>query len=772
MLKRLWFPASVRARLLLAFAILAVAALILAVAAWWSLSNTESALRGFDERVLPEISRSLELAERTANLAALAPYVSEATSPFLLQGESERLKSKAKHVMKLAQSIPELEAEAPRLSPLMSDLQDTLSELISHTRQDLFLREDMRQYLFRMDRLRQRIDGDGLDADVRGPVRAAMDALLAGTTAGSEQAIGHFRDGLQSHLAGLGGRAPGIAREIRAMGTGKDSVFGLRRKQLALQQRKAYLLATTRAISERLSSEVTAYVNRLQDRVADQSASVSAAVTSGKTGIALIGLLCMVAAGLGVYLVRRLVRNLKAVTGLMTRLAEGDTGQATPATDRRDEIGALARAFHVFRENAVALKDQSRLLETVFNNMNDGLSVFDGDGRLLTWNPQYVQILELPPGRIHKGVDLDEVQRILPPVAHENRTLTGSTLQMDAVNARRLATPQTFERYYANGRVVEFRSRPMPDGGFVTLYSDLTDRKAVEAQLRQSQKMEVLGQLTGGVAHDFNNLLAAVIGNLQMLEERSDLEPRARRYVERALAAADRGASLTGRLLAFARRQQLRPEATEVDALVKGMQDLVEYSVGPGVEIETRTAAPGVLVYVDPGQLENALLNLAINASAAMPDGGRLGFATRQVDGDDGPTVAIEVSDTGCGIPEGQLERVFEPFYTTKDTGEGSGLGLSIVYGFVKQSGGDVRVDSRVGEGTSIVLTLPLLPADAVFASQGEGTSVEKPVLPPMHVLVVEDDPQVRDVACELLGHLGHRVTAVACLEDAMAAVA
>ncbi|HXH04764.1 MAG TPA: PAS-domain containing protein, partial [Candidatus Competibacteraceae bacterium] len=564
------------------------------------------------------------------------------------------------------------------------------------------------------------------------------------------------------------GLSPPLARtaaELERLGGAADGVFALRARQLGLRERKAYLLSTTRAVSEQLSDEVKRFVGALQERMAQQGRSVAAAVERGKTGIVAMTLLSLLALAGGSAVVLGLTRRLGAVTRLMTRLAQGDTARATPAVERRDEIGALARAFQVFRDNAVHLKEQTRLLETVFDSMTDGLSVFDRDGRLVAWNPQYLAILRLPAEQIHAGMSLEAVQALLAREPHENRALDGRAVDMAELNLRRREQPSSFERHYAGGRVVEFRSRPMPGGGFVTLYSDLSERKAVEAQLRQAQKMEVLGQLTGGVAHDFNNLLAAVIGNLQLLESTEPLAEAGQRYTRRALAAAERGANLVHRLLAFARRQRLAPEPLRVDELIEGMLDLLEYSVGSGVAIELDLQAGDAWVHADPAQLENALLNLAINASAAMPGGGRLRFATRVQAAE--TAVEICVADSGSGIPEELLGRVFEPFFTTKPHGQGSGLGLSMVYGFVKQSGGDIRIDSRVGEGTTVSITLPRLPQVAAVASEAPAAAA-----PPRGrgelVLVVEDDPQVLGAAEDMLRALGYRTLTAASAEAAL----
>jgi signal transduction histidine kinase len=254
--------------------------------------------------------------------------------------------------------------------------------------------------------------------------------------------------------------------------------------------------------------------------------------------------------------------------------------------------------------------------------------------------------------------------------------------------------------------------------GAVGTWLDVTEQRAVERQLRHAQRMEAVGQLTGGVAHDFNNLLAIVIGTLDLLLQQLPADGEPQELVNQAIEAAERGAALTRRLLAFARQQTLRPVATGINALIAGMQPLLQRAVGEPIVITLQAQADLWPARVDPGQLEHAILNLAVNARDAMPQGGTLAIATfntviepdntvDQTDATAGDYVCIRVSDSGTGIPPDTLPRVFEPFFTTKEVGQGSGLGLSMVFGFVKQSGGQVRIDSELGAGTSVTLYLP-----------------------------------------------------------------
>jgi nitrogen-specific signal transduction histidine kinase/CheY-like chemotaxis protein len=301
------------------------------------------------------------------------------------------------------------------------------------------------------------------------------------------------------------------------------------------------------------------------------------------------------------------------------------------------------------------------------------------------------------------------------------------------------------------------------------IFQDVTERIRLEDQLRQAQKMEAVGQLTGGVAHDFNNLLAVIMGNLELLLEQVERGSKAFSLATRALAAGGRGADLTHRLLAFSRRQPLQPVPVDVNELIRGMHELLIRTLGEDVDIELVGGAGLWQCDVDPGQLENAILNLSINARDAMPGGGRLTIETSNARVDDAYAAALEnvaagqyvllaISDTGTGMDKDVIAQAFDPFFTTKEVGKGSGLGLSMIYGFVKQSGGHARIYSELGEGTTMKLYLPRstvkgAPMAAVNASAMAGTKERGET-----ILVVEDDAEVRTVTVTILGDLGYEV--------------
>jgi signal transduction histidine kinase/CheY-like chemotaxis protein len=310
------------------------------------------------------------------------------------------------------------------------------------------------------------------------------------------------------------------------------------------------------------------------------------------------------------------------------------------------------------------------------------------------------------------------------------------------------------------------------------LVGEMATREAAEARLRQAQKMDAVGQLTGGIAHDFNNMLAVVLGGVELAKRRiDDGKGDPGRYLDSAMEGASRAAALTKRLLAFARAEPLLPSATDPDALIAGMSDLLDRTLGERITIRHRPRVGGWPIFADRHQLENALLNLAVNARDAMENGGTLTVATAQValaagdvpDLDAGDYVRIAVSDTGTGIERAVLDRIFEPFFTTKPTGKGTGLGLSQVFGYARQSGGTVTVDSIVGTGTTVSIYLPRHTADAVTGTIGTEQLVHPVPGRTAPILVVEDDRRVLTATVDALLELGHRP--VACLgpDDAAA---
>ena len=433
--------------------------------------------------------------------------------------------------------------------------------------------------------------------------------------------------------------------------------------------------------------------------------------------------------------------------------------------DREKQAEAALRDLNTTLEHQVEARTLER--DRVWRNSRDLLAVMSDDGRLLSLNPSWTALLgwgsEELVGRdftslLHQD-DIALTTRTLDrlrdgplPAPFENRLRRrdGSFLWLS------WTASLENDAIYANGRDVTAEKH------------QAEALRQAEEQLRQSQKMEAVGQLTGGIAHDFNNLLTGITGALDLLGKRisQGRTDSAERYIGMAMNSANRAAALTHRLLAFSRRQPLEAKAVDANRLVTSMDDLLRRTIGERVTLDVKLGGGLWLTLCDPHQLENALLNLVINARDAMPDGGELTISTDnavlEADGPEreggtkpGRYVSLSVSDTGTGMTPDVIARAFDPFFTTKPIGQGTGLGLSMIYGFAKQSEGTVRITSEVGVGTTVTLFLPR--SSGQVAETGERPSVGPREGAGETILVVEDDTNVRDLIREILQDLGYR---------------
>ncbi|KVN95438.1 hybrid sensor histidine kinase/response regulator [Burkholderia ubonensis] len=779
-------PWSVRTKLTATFLLLFGITLAVVVVGVLGMRANQNALDEYEANVVPEIARALELSDKVAQLAAVAPSMMLTDSPDLLHNDTELLRGLLGDIRRLSPGFgmqPGPAAKAGERLAVTDDLdaidQDLARLLVVSGRQRQ-LKEELGELRVENDRIGASIARDKSLIAQRAPTLLEIWARTAGALQAANAAeLGSAESDnealwLRVRERGEDRRQPALADALQRLDGGARSVFAVRREFLASETKTGYLVTLLRGHADHLSGKSARYVERLRQIASERSDKVRKVAVSSQSGLLLLAVAGVAVALLGVAYASRILRKLQAMTRVMARLAKGVTSDRMPSTHRPDEIGELARAFEVFRTNLIekeqltqGLEAQRRLQESVLNSMNDGVSVHDAHGSLIAWNPTFATLLGIDAAALHAGLPLATLRRAVDPPARW-RQVSRETATRTSDGARIAASA---ELHLRDRRILEFHCQPLPDGGWVAVCRDLTSRRAVEAELRQAQKMDVLGQLTGGVAHDFNNFLVAILGNLELLLPRLDGQHDAQTMAERARRAAERASRLTRRLLAFARRQPLQAERVSVRAMLAEMLDLVEYSAGQRVTVVLEPAAEPLWVNVDRGQLENAVLNLTLNSAAAMPDGGTLTLAARREPAADGAAapcaIVLSVTDTGCGIAPLLLDKVIEPFFTTKAAGEGSGLGLSSVYGFVRQSGGDLRIHSEVGRGTRVELWLP-----EGAAPERRGAATAAPALPAAlragtRVLVVDDDPEVRDTALSQFAALGAQADAVATGEAA-----
>ncbi|WP_430912736.1 CHASE3 domain-containing protein [Methylobacterium sp. sgz302541] len=430
---------------------------------------------------------------------------------------------------------------------------------------------------------------------------------------------------------------------------------------------------------------------------------------------------------------------------------------------------AWSRSYRVEAEQrALALR-----LRTSLDSLSQGVAVFGPDRRLTNWNECFQVLLDLPKAMVRPGT---AYSAFVEHTAEAGRPALEREDQIRAAGGDPRGIV-VYERVRGDEHHLELRRTPMPDGGFVLTVSDMTKRAQAEGVLREAQKMQAIGQLTGGIAHDFNNLLQVILGNLEFVRAKLAGDDRMQQRIERAAWAAQRGATLTGQLLAFARKQPLAPAAIDLAATMPDLVPLLRRTLGEHIEVRYVESAGLWPAMADPAQLESAVLNLALNARDAMPGGGRLTielgnkvldheYARHHAEVTPGDYTMVAVSDTGHGMTREVMARVFEPFFTTKPDGKGTGLGLAMVFGFVKQSGGHVKIYSEPGEGTTVKLYLPRA-IGAAAAPVRTGTPAELP-RGSATILVVEDEAAVREIACAILSDLGYRVLEAADGEEGL----
>jgi signal transduction histidine kinase/DNA-binding response OmpR family regulator len=434
----------------------------------------------------------------------------------------------------------------------------------------------------------------------------------------------------------------------------------------------------------------------------------------------------------------------------------------------------LAAAAMLIRNNASLAAGEHRraheaaMLRATLDAIRDGVAFFDSTGLLCAFNDNFFRLLEFP----------RHLAAVQTPIAGFQAIEAGRAHQFlsppDAVESE-----NDFDRLVLGDRELEVYRRASASGGFVVVVADITARVRAETMLRQTQKMESIGHLTGGVAHDFNNLLQIVSANLDLALAGPEAAASGAlsERLKNALAAVVRGSRLTGQLLAFARRQPLNPRSTDLGRLMQDMTEMLRRTLGEQIQVESIVAGGLWNTLVDSNQVENVVLNLAINARDAMPDGGKLTVEVANAYLDDnyagqhdevsaGQYVMLAVSDTGAGMTQDVMARVFEPFFTTKPEGKGTGLGLAQAYGFAKQSGGHIKVYSEPGEGTTVKLYLPRTrkPSEAV-----ETTKQAPPRGGSEKILVVEDDDGVRAAVVDMLTDLGYQVNQADNAERALA---
>jgi signal transduction histidine kinase/CheY-like chemotaxis protein len=755
------FLASARGRLLF-FNLLVVAVTLMvcgvAVLGFEHASRLQEQVQG---QTLSDMSGSMELARDTANVATAAVRLTQVVGALEYQSEAARLKQTQ---LELQNSLNHL-ATAPlashepqlvkRITERSNELESSVTRMLELGHRRHLERNELLSALYQNQSYLHHIQDinarDGLNIP-DAALLAQMDRLIliAIQTPSPKATVVQLTD-VMSKLP-TQADSPLVDEILQEFNAHLRQLLPLSQRLDNSDLAIAWFMYHIKALVAFLNRDINLYVQKVAQESLNRTEQSHRDLQSMIFFIGLFALLAIVITGFaGWYIYKNLGSNLTAISHAMTRLARGERDVSVPALQRRDELGELARAFNVFARNTSSLEHTSKLLkekstqlETTFHAMRDGFALFDNEGFLVVWNPQYPLLLGLAPEKLQRG-------------QHYLDLLKQATLLQEHI-LENLSRPQPKpqELRLADNRTIELRFSPVPGRGMVNVVLERSERKALEEALVHSQKMKAVGQLTGGLAHDFNNLLAVIIGSLELVAADS---PDATR-INRSLKAAERGAQLTQRLLAFSRKQSLHPHAVAMKSLLENLDPLIRHSLPATLTLEIEAQQPAWPAWIDVNQLENAIINLVMNARDAM-DGQTGSIKIRtwnqrvvRASGGKQDMVALEVIDTGHGMSPEIKAQVFEPFFTTKQTGSGSGLGLSMVYGFVRQSGGRVQIESAPGQGTLVRLQLPRAPGQALSEPQPEAPAANENE--DRLVLVLEDEQDVRQTLCEQLHQLGY----------------
>lgn len=756
---------DIRQRLWIALAALAVSTLFVGGVAWYALDRADQRLDQLHRQTLAEVARALRLSKQSSDIATSAPFLLNVSSQYLIEREGQMLAetldqiatdwpSEARRegaqvyaftqeiaaaisVMKtaigeLALTAETLNQERSRAQELLVSLRHTEARLHNHASNQRLTEVERHQWL---------------------SLQGMANELVRAGLAHNLMSVGEYRRNYQNLLRGLSRPAsPLIRRTLAQMQTranAPEGLFETRRKELARQleaQNALFRIRRNATVINELSAEFAANAEQFLARERVETAST---IAFAKAVILLLGLSSVaLALTSAIYVSSYVTGNIRAISAAMLRLAEGD--RSTELRRRRtgdDEIGKLHHSFRVFRANALRLdrsyrrlNRQNALFEKVFLNISDGVAITDDHGNITAVNPNFAATLRLAPDVPLTGNRPEDLLAQSPIFA----TLPDLTPH-----------PGGFvELAGADGTVLDLRRSHLPDGGMVWLFHDATERRRIEERLHQIQHIEALGKVSGEVAHDFGNVLSSVAANLHLIEQQSTCDNP---FVDRMRNALDMGTALVQRLLAFARKQQLEPEVIDLSELVAGLSDLIGIGLKEQVTLDTQLPDGPLHVRVDPGQLESAVLNLCLNSNHAIEDAGQITLSVQSRPNDQ---AVVTVGDSGTGMDPATLARAFEPFFTARPDGTGTGLGLPMVYGFMKQSGGDVEIDSTPEHGTEIRLVFPLAQAET------------QPASPAGRALLVEDDAMAQAHAQRQLQVAGFTVHPVSSFDAAAEAIA
>lgn len=671
------------------------------------------------------------MSERAAFLAANAPYLLTLESPTGISSETAKILAVIDSV---SMQIERSGSDVRQMRGVIGDLRDAITAIETGTSRHAVYRLDVLRKIGGISSVeanaRNRLIAyDMTAADARGWSALQQMAMTLLGTANTDNlvSLGEFNRRYLAYRKLLLNQNPvkdmplemrESFAELEGVANADPSIFKLRRWELVALQNVNHQLGIVQDATEQFAAIAREKVQEAEAQLSDSRSRTLVAIQLAAVIILAILLFAILLAFRTAGFVSRYISaNIVRISSAMKRLASGDrTTRLQYQSREEDEISNLFEAFRVFRVNALLLDRRTRSLQRqhdlfsqVFTNISDGLAVTNAEGQIVASNEHFAEILR-------QGKSFSLIRKQVEPLIQELPLKSSDKIGQAGLY------------YFTDDTVIEIRQSQLPHGGKIWLVSDITERKQVDARLEEIRRIESLGKISGEVAHDFGNILSTLSGNLHLLENGQPEQTPG--IVARMNGAIDVATSLTNRLLAFARRQHLAPENSDLGQLVQGMLDLIEIALPGNIQLEVDLPEnESLIVRTDPGQLESAILNLCINSSQAIEGDGWIKITLRR--GQDGKTL-LEIADNGCGMPPEILRQATEPFFTMRRSGNGTGLGLSMVRGFMEQTGGALEIASEPGKGTvaTLIFPQPVPNSPPIFAGR---------------VLIVDDIPQMLD---------------------------
>jgi signal transduction histidine kinase/CheY-like chemotaxis protein/HAMP domain-containing protein len=717
---------------------------------WIALQRVDTRLQNLHQETLSQVSQALDLSKKSADLATSAPYLLNQRSNFLIEQEGAKLLTVLERVrVDWPQTkFGQVSGNQSPVSDILDGMSSGVVDLVTASGHLDRIQAKIRAKTAALGALRNIASAQTSSSASNDTMRLlwwslqsmnadALNAAYAGNLIGVGEEQRHYlRQHEALNLDMLTMEQNKFLKNLEAAVWSVDGVFELRRQELSSNLDAQNALFRLRNDANRINDLASDYANQAEHFLAGERKASSSTIRITRITVATISAISLVlAVSAALYVSRYVTFNISRVSSAMVRLANGDRASVLPRRlGGQDEIGDLFRSFRSFRANALRLDRSNRqldqrnaLFEKVFINISDGIAITDATGRITARNPAFSKILHLPEG----------ASEVVPFVnwLHQGRFSNAALSNHLKPDHRGFC-----ELISSDGQVVEMRASKLPDDGRVWLLMDVTERRKMSDRLQQIDRIETLGKVAGDTAHDFANILSTIRTHSHLLEKQNDGDTTG--SLEAIGNAVDFGASLTDRLLAFARKQSLVPELVDLSILIEGMTDLVEISLKPNVKLDVRLTSEPLYVSVDPGQLESALFNILLNANNAIKDAGVIRVS---LENHDSSHVRILIKDDGQGMTEEVLSRAIEPFYTTREEQGGTGLGLSIVYGFIRQTGGVLNIESVRGKGTDIEILLP----------RAKVRPIEVGIRGLKTALLVEDDPRTCAKVGSLLISLG-----------------